>query len=564
MKNATSNSITWLLLLLGPITAIFMTPQFSYDPINIPKFSILITSGIIILFLLLTDMQSAIQGLPKVFVIASLLLIIQMTLVLFFSGSPFSQQLYGVIGRHTGYLAYFALVIISLGAGVVANNINAVKFVFGLILSGVITGIYGVIQTLGLDPVNWNNPYNSILGFLGNPNFASSFLAISAIATLAFGIKPKIQLTMRVLASSVIAMNLILIVRSQSRQGLLVFAAGSAVVFFFYVIQNRSKFGKIAVFSYSILSSIGVSLLVLGSLKIGPLSDLLYKLSVRQRGYYWHAAFEMIKERPIFGVGLDSYGNWYFAERSANAAFNTPTVSSNAAHNVFLDLGANGGVILMTIYISMVGFTMFSIIGHIKRSKEFNWAFTAMVGAWIGYIAQSLISINQLGLATYGWLFMGCIIGIVHKDKKQIGDLALNASTRVGRISKKKSNDKATKSRNLSIFLGLMTSVVFVFPLYSGDINYRATAKAGKVEEHIKSATTFPIFSSRITETANYLANIGRLDDAEILVDKAIRENKRDYNAWFLKFQLSKTGSVQEKNIEKILNSLNPKVKISK
>ena len=178
MKKSTTKYLTWSLLILGPATALFMTPQFSYDPINIPKFSVLVTIGFIVLFLLISESRTILKNLPRFFIIASLVFLAQMSLVLIFSGSPFSQQFYGVIGRHTGYLAYFSLVIISLGAAVVTNDQNSEKFVYGLIGSGFVTACYSLIQTMGLDPVNWNNPYNSILGFLGNPNFQSSLLGI--------------------------------------------------------------------------------------------------------------------------------------------------------------------------------------------------------------------------------------------------------------------------------------------------------------------------------------------------------------------------------------------------
>jgi hypothetical protein len=212
----------------------------------------------------------------------------------------------------------------------------------------------------------------------------------------------------------------------------------------------------------------------------------------------------------------------------------------------------------------MVGFTVFSIISNIKRNKEFNWAFAALVGAWVGYIAQSIISINQLGLATYGWLLMGCIIGIEYKDKRNLD------KSKEEFPSKKIRNKRKIKQKTLTgtgvtlAVLGLLTSAIVTLPLYLGDLNYRATAKAGNIDEHVKAATTFPVFSSRIVETANHLANAGRQEDAKTIVDKAITENERDYNAWFLKFQLAEPGSPEEASAENMLSYLNPKVQIKK
>jgi uncharacterized membrane protein len=52
-----------------------------------------------------------------------------------------------------------------------------------------------------------------------------------------------------------------------------------------------------------------------------------------------------------------------------------------------------------------------SIVRILKRNSEFDVVFTAIVAAWVAYQAQSLISINQLGLGVWGWSLSGLIIG---------------------------------------------------------------------------------------------------------------------------------------------------------
>ena len=46
-----------------------------------------------------------------------------------------------------------------------------------------------------------------------------------------------------------------------------------------------------------------------------------------------------------------------------------------------------------------------------KRKTEFDVIFATIVAAWVAYQAQSLISINQLGLGVWGWSLSGLIIG---------------------------------------------------------------------------------------------------------------------------------------------------------
>jgi hypothetical protein len=63
------------------------------------------------------------------------------------------------------------------------------------------------------------------------------------------------------------------------------------------------------------------------------------------------------------------------------------------------------------LHLAIIGLALFSIIKVIKRKDEFDVYFAAIVAAWIAYQAQSVVSINQLGLGVWGWSLTGLIIG---------------------------------------------------------------------------------------------------------------------------------------------------------
>jgi hypothetical protein len=54
---------------------------------------------------------------------------------------------------------------------------------------------------------------------------------------------------------------------------------------------------------------------------------------------------------------------------------------------------------------------MISIIKVVKRSSDFDPVFASIVAAWVAYQAQSVISINQLGIGIWGWCLTGLLIG---------------------------------------------------------------------------------------------------------------------------------------------------------
>ena len=128
----------------------------------------------------------------------------------------------------------------------------------------------------------------------------------------------------------------------------------------------------------------------------GPLGQTFYQQSNIFRVDYWAAAVKMIKISPIFGLGFDSFDDWYTRVRGFISAYRTgPIRTSNSAHNIFLDLGVNGGLLLLATYLVIVFLSLAHSIKKIKEDRqnsEIDWLFLAFLAAWISYLAQALIS----------------------------------------------------------------------------------------------------------------------------------------------------------------------------
>ncbi len=61
-----------------------------------------------------------------------------------------------------------------------------------IILSGTLMGIYGILQYAGFDLLTWQSKYQMV-GTLSNPNFYGSFLAITALFTLALSLDASLR-----------------------------------------------------------------------------------------------------------------------------------------------------------------------------------------------------------------------------------------------------------------------------------------------------------------------------------------------------------------------------------
>ncbi len=557
ISTAERKFLAGLIISTGVFTGLVISPSVSNDPINIPKLSVLIICAAIVIGIVTAKMGAFWKLLNKKFAILLSLFFIQMVAVLIFSGAPFNQQFYGTFGRNTGFLAYFSLIAIALGASLVAEMPMLRRLALSLVLMGSVSTLYGLLQTSGNDPVKWNNPYNAVITFLGNPNFASSFLGICGIVTFAYLLGSLKNRILSLLLLMQIALILFLTLRSASQQGVLVFASGIAIVIFVYLSKHKVFSRRAILFPYVALAGTFGTLVFFATLKLGPLADYIYKLSVRQRGFYWRAAREMMLSNPVFGVGLDSYGDWYFAERSANAAFHTPLVQTNSAHNVFLDLGAAGGIPLFTINILLSVLTLLAIVRIFRRQKEFNWVFAGLLSAWIAYQAQAIISINQLGLGVWGWILMGSLIGFEYLTREAPDNPSDNQSMRRKQIK------QSSTSTTVGAVTGLIIGSVVAGQIFMADANFRTGLASQDANKAIAAALAHPEDLNRTLQIASALASNSLIPQANELLDHIIKKNPRSFGAWELKYRITTPNSVEREKAKSKLQFLNPKAPIA-
>jgi hypothetical protein len=120
----------------------------------------------------------------KILAIIILLIVIQLLVVFISSNAPFEQQLYGRTGRGLGFLTHISLLIIMLAAAVFAKKSDLKLIVTFLVISGLVTSVYSILQSFGIDFLKWDSRTNGVIGTLGNPNFQSSFAAMVLVPAI--------------------------------------------------------------------------------------------------------------------------------------------------------------------------------------------------------------------------------------------------------------------------------------------------------------------------------------------------------------------------------------------
>ena len=415
-KNKSSSSVWFLITGVATVTILLSTK--AYDPFNTPKLilSVLI-SGWLFGHLINSYRQEKIT--PKSAEFVTLIISLLFLMALFISTVLTDIRIVGFIGetqRRNGFFHYFALTVIFLYASRVINFRFSIRILKAAILTGLILSFYGIVQITGRDFVKWDNPYNSMISTVGNPNFASAILAILSLLAFFSLFTKQISFLYKLIALSMILMSLTAIIKSQSRQGLLVILF--AIMFFLsvYIYVTRPKYRFIAVTASGFVSILAI----LGMLQIGPLASVLYKESVSIRGYYWRAGIKMFKEYPLTGVGMDRFGAYFKEFREVGYPLNYGyDITTTNAHNVFIQIFATAGVFVGILYLVLLAHVFRSGLKLVKNSEGDNLKISlALLSAWIGFQAQSLISIDSIGVAVWGWLFGGSILGLASTMEK--------------------------------------------------------------------------------------------------------------------------------------------------
>jgi hypothetical protein len=277
------------------------------------------------------------------------------------------------------------------------------------------------------------------------------------------------------------------------------------------------------------------------------MATLLFQDSVTYRGDYWRAGWNMTISKPFFGFGMDSYGDWYRLYRTKEATLRRgPDAVSNSAHNVLLDLSSSGGFFLLFGYLLILFFTLRSAINILKQKPKFDAIGSSLVLAWFAYLIQSLISINQLGLAFWGWVLSGAIVGY---------DLRMR-NPQLGVENKSKSPVPA--GTILMGISGLAIGItISIWPLVK-DISFRSALETRNATIMDKSASRFPQTSYYYVYLSElYLTN--KLNDRSLeMANKALEINSRDFNALKILLANSTISEYEERSIRDRMLEIDP------
>ena len=543
MAISKNKSIFSLILFSAVAVTLVGTPMWNKDALVIPKVIILFLVALYLTPIVLKKSKTITKNrISKFFIVILSLLLVQYIAVVITSSAPIEQQIFGRSGRGIGLITLLSIACMILASALFIEENKVKTIITMLALAGFVSALYGILQSYGLDPLAWEAKNNRVIGTLGNPNFQSSILAMSFMPILVYGSKFKYRFIAIIFFISLIIFAIYRAESTQGYIGIILSASTFIIIFIWY----KTRIGFFLVLT--LVASSGL-IAILGMLDKGPLSTYLYKQSVQSRGDFWRSAFSAANDHPFFGVGLDSFGDYFLKYRDQRAVNHPFFEFTDSAHNYLLDYAVTGGFFLLILNLALIILTIYSFLQLQKKYNGFDANLSSLFCVFVVFQAQSMISPFNISLMLWNAIVMGSIIGLnIYKNDEQ------------------KTGINKDNSINSSIysFFAVFLGILLVFPYFNSDRLQLLSMKNGDGDLAIKSTKMYPESVVRYSVMSRELLHSGLKIQSLDLARSAVKFNSNSPALWALilvnpEAPLSERKFAQEQILK--LDPLNVEVK---
>ncbi len=527
--------------------SVFILPNVGMDPFSLPKMMLLSLVAFCFTPYALQIYLQEKKTNKSLFNLVSMLIAFMFTWAItsfLVSEIPRTQQFYGVWGRNTGLLTFLCLILLLSQGFLFIQKKNIATLLKALFIFSISSAIYGVIQFVGLEPINYENGYSPLIGFFGNPNFQSTFLGLGAISGVWFAVSQVNKTHNRIFLLTIPAGQLFLIYESGSIQGIFVFAISIGTVVALYGIEKvKTQFKKLSLGVFLTIGSLGI----LGLLGFGPIARFFDGASIEFRRVYWQIGVRMIQENMLFGQGFDGYGDYFRRYRTREDDQLLSGTVTNAAHNVFIDFGVSAGLPFLIAYLSLIVLAAYLLLRNNLIQKT-SLEFKVLIGLFLAFQCQMLISINQIGLAIWGFVFLGSVLGVLIRS---------NENESLAKRSYRTNLKRRPRMTASVIMLGIFASIISAPPVLA-DRNFRNALFAGDGKRVFSAGLAKPLDINRLISTGDLMRGNGLVAESKEIANKAIQFNPDSFYTWLYLLSISNISVEQRQEAIQNAQRLDP------
>ena len=398
------------MLSILPIVLFFSISPFATNVTTLLRSSLIALFAFIILIIKPIDFKRY-----KLFVLLFSTIVTFYLISFIINEQNYSNFLIGTYGRNTGILALTGLFLLTLQSAEYFS-IDSNKLVSSLYVLLGLSLVYGIIQKLNLDPMNWEK--GAGLGAtVGNPNYYGALLGFLSIIPLFYFLNPKSKYRyMHLVIYTLILIQTFLIGGSQ---GYIIFAFSLMV---FIVVKFRETIFrrlKLIITSVVILSSSAFLVLLQNFANIT--TTLNSNLQFESRLEHWKLSLRIWREHFLFGVGIENFSNFSGEFRNQTMRNWGLYILPDKSHNMFLDFFATGGVFVGLSWIVFVFFVfqkIFFLLQNIDVKTQNGNVYVFSV-IWSSWIFQTFFSPSHIVLDACGMMVAGTLIGLASRLKNE-------------------------------------------------------------------------------------------------------------------------------------------------
>jgi len=443
-------TIEWSLIFLITIVPLIINPR-SFDYWYRPKiestYALLIIAGVAWLIkAIFKDRSFLWKSNPLTF---TLLFYVSTAIISTIFSIDVRRSLYGDPLRVEGFctvLAYIALVFLFINQ--VRTQDLAKKLFVGLILGATLVSLYGLIQYFGYNPTEHffykhfrRGP--GVGSTIGNPNFLGKYLVliIPIIFSLYLG---KVSFKRDVILGLSLFICFAALIATFTRASWLGAVIG-IIVLLFFCFKNSLLIGRgkrlimcglilflIAIF-FNIYSP-GHSAKRVTSRKQKATGEIVKRTistfeikkgrGVATRLYVWEKALHLIKEKPWFGYGLETFEIAFKKYHMEYMRIFNDRVSIDRAHNNYIDTAFSLGVIGLGAYLSVIVIFLFHLFNLLKRADDnfHKLLYVGIISGYCGYLINDLFIFSVVSVSPSFWCLMGLTIAkgrLEHSEREQ-------------------------------------------------------------------------------------------------------------------------------------------------
>jgi len=388
----------------------------------------------------------------------------------------------------------FSLVNVLMVYWIAANYINPNTNNFNrsmnlLIFTGFIAAGYAILQYMGIEFI-WPKTLNPFSGrpvsTFGNPNFLSSYLMMVMPIILGYFILNKdntYNSTQKIILLITLLTYLGALISTLTRSSWAGLITSFSLVLIYLYKYERQLLVKSKKWIYILLCSFILCFVFWpkssgGYTTINRLTEIKHSASgvyapLHQRIMIYTCAFDMVREKPVFGKGwglFELFYPFYQGKYLFLDTFKVFRTHANNAHNEILEIWSQTGTVGLGIYFWLLVTTFlygFKLI-KIQPSNERKLVVLGILGGIFGMVTDNLLNVSSqfcIPAFLYWWLF-GLLVSMDYTKKTY--EITLNSTI------------KTVFACLIILFLYLSLRI---FNQFMGEINYFNGFKLSKRNE---------------------------------------------------------------------------------